>query len=180
MEYLTVFITFIYGFVTWRFLEGWGVIITHFKKLNIGYDYIPWTVVGFLLMLDMWWGTWGREAYLPKNILFFFLSLIVPALYYFFSAILFPLELLKRGYYNINHYYYRNNKTTCLFFAMILLSNSVVAIVMEETVFWSSENLFRYFGVAIATAGVITPKLTIHRVVLILGLITIIVHALTE
>ena len=94
---------------------------------------------GFLLMLDMWWGTWGREAYLTINILYFFLSLVVPILFYFFSSVLFPIELLHRGYDQLRHYYLRNNKAFCVFFGLILFSNAVVANVMEETIFWSTE-----------------------------------------
>ena len=180
VEYLTVFITFIYGFVTWRFLEGWGLVIIHFRKLNIGYDFLPWTVMGFLLMLDMWWGTWGREAYLTINILYFFLSLVVPILFYFFSSVLFPIELLDRGYDQLRHYYLRNNKAFCVFFGLILFSNAVVANVMEETIFWSTETLFRFFGIVLAISGMISPRLLVHRIVLLLGLLTIMVHALTE
>jgi len=180
VEYLTVFTTFIYGFVTWRFLEAWGIIIGKFRKLSIGLDYLPWTVMGFLLMLDIWWGSWIREAYLPKNILYFFLSLTVPVLFYFFSAVVFPLELLKRGFTKLNYYYFRNNRLLCLLFAFILISNAAVANLMEETDLCSSENLFRFFGIALATAGMFMRRLIIHRVILLLGMITIIVHTLSE
>jgi hypothetical protein len=179
-EYLTVFITFIYGFVTWRFLEGWGLIIIHFKKLKIGYDYLPWTVMGFLLMLDIWWGSGAREAYLSVNILYFLLAMAVPILFYFFSSVIFPLELLRSGFVSLNHHYSQNKKALCVFFGMILVSNSVVANVMEETSFLSLENMFRFFGIVLSISGIITSQLVIHRVILLLGLATIAIHAYTE
>ncbi len=180
VEYITVFITFIYGFVVWRFLEGWGAILDNFKKLNIGYDYLPWTVVGFLLMLDIWWSSWAREAYLSTSILHFFLSLLVPILFYFFSSVIFPIELLHRGYRKLNFYYFRNKKVICILLGLILLSNGALINAMQESVFWSFENLFRLLGVALAVSGMISPKLFVHRIILVLGLITIMVHALTE
>jgi len=180
IEYLTVFTTFIYGFVTWRYLEAWGKIIGQFRKLIIGLDYLPWTVMGFLLMLDIWWGAWIREAYLSKNIFYFLLSLAVPILFYFFSAVIFPVELLNRGFTKLNYYYFRNNRLLCLLFALILISNATVANLMEENELWSSENLFRFFGIALAAVGMATPRLLVHRAVLLLGTITILIHAFTE
>jgi hypothetical protein len=179
-EYLTVFLTFIYGFVTWRFLEGWGLVITNYRKLTLGYDFIPWTIMAFLLMLDMWWGTWAREDYLPKNIIYFFVSLIVPILFYFMSAVIFPLELLKRGYVRLHQYYYRNRKAICLFFGLILLTNAFVSYAIEEKTFFSSENLFRFLGITLAMAGIISSRIIYHRIILFLGTAIIIIHAITE
>ena len=178
VEYLTVFVTFIYGFVAWRFLEGWGVIIDRFKILNIGFDYLPWSILGFLLMLETWWSTWVREAYLPRNILYFLLALTVPILFYFLSAIMFPIELLKRGYLKLNYYYFRNIRTICVFFGLIMFSNLVVGNVMEETDFLSNNNLYRYFGIALATLGMLGSWPILHRSVLALGLILIIVQVI--
>ena len=180
VEYLTVFLTFIYGFVTYRFLEGWGIIITNFRKLNLGLDYIPWTIIAFLLMLDMWWGTWAREEFLPRSILYFFISLMVPVLYYFMSAVMFPLELLNQGYVRLNQYYFRNNRIICLLLGLILLSNGIVSLVMEENEFFSSENLFRIIGIGLSIAGMSSPKLLYHRIVLFSGVAVILIHAFTE
>jgi hypothetical protein len=179
VEYITVFITFIYGFVAWRFLEGWGAMIDNFKKLNIGYDYLPWTVVGFLLMLDIWWSTWAREGYLSTSILHFFLALLVPILFYFFSSVILPLELLNRGFLKINFYYFRNKKAVCFLLGLILVSNGVLVNMLEGSVFWSSENLLRFIGIGLAVSGIVSPNLFVHRTILVLGLIAIIIHALT-
>jgi hypothetical protein len=180
VEYLTVFLTFIYGFVTYRFLEGWGIIITNWRKLTLGLDYIPWTIVAFLLMLDMWWGTWAREEFLPQSILYFFVSLMVPVLYYFMSAVMFPLELLAQGYIKLNQYYFRNNRIICLFLGLILLCNGIVSHVMEENELISSENLFRVVGITLSTAGMSSTKLIYHRIVLGLGGTVILIHAFAE
>ncbi len=180
VEYITVFITFIYGFVAWRFLEGWGAIIDNFKKLKIGYDYLPWTIVGFLIMLDVWWSSWTKEAYLSTSILHFFLALLIPILFYFFSSVIFPIELLHRGYRKLHFYYFRNKKVICILLGLILLCNGALINAMEESIFWSFENLFRLLGVALSVSGIISPKLFVHRIILVLGLITLMVHAFTE
>jgi hypothetical protein len=175
-EYLTVFITFIFGFVAWRFLEGWGFIITHFKKLTTGYDYLPWTVLGFLLMMDIWWGSWGREQFLEQSILNFILALVVPILFYFFSAVAFPLELMKRGFVRLNLFYFRNNRLICLFFGLIILSNGLIAITMEESEIVSRENFFRAFAILLAMCGALSTRLLLHRLVLLGGYVAILLH----
>jgi hypothetical protein len=180
VEYLTVFLTFIYGFVTYRFLEGWGLLITNFRKLTLGFDYVPWTILAFLLMLDMWWGTWAREEFLPRSILYFFVSLMVPILYYFMSAVMFPLELLNKGYVKLHHYYFQNNRIICLFLGLILLSNGIVSYIMEENELFSIENMFRLLGIGLSISGMTSSKLIYHRIVLILGAGLILTHAFTE
>jgi hypothetical protein len=175
-EYLTIFFTFIFGFVAWRFLEGWGFIITHFKKLTTGYDYLPWTILGFLLMMDTWWGSWGREQFLERSILNFILALIVPILFYFFSAVAFPLEMMKRGFVRLNLFYFRNNKLICLFFGLILLFNGLIANILEGELLTSRENLFRVFGITLATVGALNSKLTVHRIVLLASFTAILFH----
>ena len=127
-------------------------------------------------MMDTWWGGWGRERFLERSILNFILALVVPILFYFLSAVAFPIEMMKRGFVRLNFFYIRNNRLICLLFGLILFFNGLIANLMEESDPISRENIFRVLGIAVALSGALSTRLLIHRFALAGGYALILLH----
>jgi hypothetical protein len=177
-EYLIVFITFIYGFVASRFLYGWGVILRGFGKISASKEYVAWTILAFGLMMDIWWNSWRRAVFIESNIVNFLLSLSVPLMFYFFSAALFPIELIESGYTNLSKYFDRNRFTTVMLFGLILLFNLMIANISDETAFLTGENYVRMTAIVLAGTAMIFSQPWYHRIVLGFGWCLLILHSL--
>ena len=178
-EYLVVFITFIYGFVASRFLYGWGVIIKGFRKISASKEYVAWTILAFCLMMNIWWNSWSRAAFIEENILNFMLSLSVPLMFYFFSAALFPIELLHTGFTNLTFYFNRHRTTTFALFGLILLFNLTIASASDEATIVTIENLIRVTAIGMAATAVVYRQPWYHQVVLVLGWCLLVLHSMT-
>ena len=55
-EYLTIYMSFFYGFVANLFLSGWAHMVQHIRKIHFGKEYFTWTLFAFALQIDAWWG----------------------------------------------------------------------------------------------------------------------------
>jgi hypothetical protein len=176
-EYLTVFITFIYGFVASRFLYGWGVILKGFRKISASKEYVAWTILAFCLMMDIWWNSWSRAAFIEQNIVNFMLSLSVPLMFYFFSATLFPIELIQTGYTKLTVYFHRHRSTTFMLFGLIMVFNTSVANISHDGEVLTVENLIRLTAIGMAATGVFYRQAWYHQVVLVFGWCLLILHS---
>lgn len=179
MEYLTVFIAFIYGFVASKFFSGWGMMITKFNRITFSKEHIAWTLLAFGLLMDFWTGSWEREKFISLNINYFILSLTLPMAFYVVVAISFPT--VKNGeQIDLRGFYQSNKKLIYSLFACAIFLNAVVANVMEESTLLSSENIFRVIGISLAMIASFSRKQFMERSVLVLGWITLLVHTFID
>jgi hypothetical protein len=178
VEYLTVFITFVYGFVASRFLYGWGVMLKGIKKIKISTQHVAWTILAFGLMMDMWWNSWYRGTFIEASIGNFLLSLSVPLMFYFFSATLFPVELMQTGYTNLKAYFEKHKLTTYALLGLIMLSNFLIANISSGDEMFTTENLLRVLSIALAAVALIYREVWYQRFVLLLAWSFLILHSL--
>lgn len=177
VEYLTVFITFIYGFVASRFLYGWGVILKGFRTIPCSKEYVAWTLLAFGLMMDMWWNSWDRGVFIERSIVNFMLSLSVPLMFYFFSAALFPIELMQTGQTNMKDFFEKHKVTTFILLGLIMLFNFMIANLAEEGEFITAENLLRLVAIAMAGTAIVYRASWYERLTLVAGWSFLIVHS---
>ena len=177
VEYLTVFITFIYGFVASRFLYGWGVILKGLKRFPVSKEYIAWTLLAFGLMMDMWWNSWQRGAFIERSIVNFMLSLSVPLMFYFFSAALFPIELMQAGNTNLKLFFEKHKVTTFFLLGLIMLFNFLLSNLASDDELITAENLLRLVAIAMAGTAVVYRESWYQKTVLIAGWSFLILHS---
>src|SRR5688572_29431346 len=89
-EYLVIFNTFVFGYVTTQFFTGWSSVISHREKLVISVEHLIWTILSFILLTDIWWGSWLKTARIVEHNFYFYVSLLSPSVFYFLTVFLFP------------------------------------------------------------------------------------------
>jgi hypothetical protein len=178
LEYLTVFITFIYGFVASRYLNGWAMLLNNLNHIRISKMHLAWTFLAFGLMMDIWWNSYTRGIFMERNVLNFILTLSVPLMFYFLSAVLFPLELLKGTYYDFKIFFEEHKRSFSLLMGLILLSNIIIANMAESTLLLTIENFIRLGGILLSLGAAIVESKRLHQVVLIGGCTLLIVHSM--
>ena len=177
VEYLTVFITFIYGFVASRFLHGWGVLLKGYRTIPCGTEYIAWTLLAFGLMMDMWWNSWQRGVFIERSIVNFMFALSVPLLFYFFSAALFPVELIQSGYTNMKSYFERHKMATFLLLGLIMVSNFVIANLASDGDLLTAENFMRLIAIAMAGTALVYTASWYQKLTLVAAWSLLILHS---
>lgn len=178
VEYLTVFITFIYGFVASRFLHGWGVILKNFRSIPCSREHIAWTLLAFGLMMDIWWNSWRRGAFIESSIINFILSLSVPLMFYFFSAAIFPVELLTSGRTDLREFFEKHRVPIFVLLGLILFFNFLLANMATPMAISGLENLIRLAAIGLAVAGVFYRNRLFHRAVLMMGWMFLVLHTI--
>jgi hypothetical protein len=177
VEYLTVFITFIYGFVASRFLYGWGVMLKGMRTISTSREHVAWTLLAFGLMMDMWWNSWRRGAFIEESILNFLVALSVPLMFYFFSAALFPVELVQSGFRNLKAYFEKHRITTYALLGLIMLFNFLIANFSSADELITIENVLRLLSLAMAGVAVVYHETWYQRFVLIAAWSLLIMHS---
>jgi hypothetical protein len=169
VEYLTVFITFIYGFVASRFLIGWGTLLVNIKETILSNEYLGWTLLVFGVVITIWWNSYVRGPFLAYNILNFIISLLVPIMIYLFSAVMFPLETIRAGHLNLREYFGSHRKIIFGMIGLIMFSNLIVGFVLEGGGLFTATSIVRMLAIAIAGFAVITTRRWFQQSLLLFG-----------
>jgi hypothetical protein len=163
-EYTSVFITFIYGFIVAKFLDGWGYFVVNKKALRIHFFYILWTILIFGLLIDFWWGLWDRNELVSRNFLHFFISLFVPFGFYIIVSLLFPEKGTAKV--EVVEIFERNSTLIYASFISIFLMDFITSQLLEVNVLFGIENLFRLIAIFLAVLGIFIKKRSMDLVVL--------------
>lgn len=177
-EYLTVFIAFIYGFIASRFFSGWGVMIMRFDRITFSKEHLAWTFLAFVLLIDMWTGSWLRESYISTNINYFILSLALPLGFYILGTVMFPV-IRKGEDTDLHVFYLTHKKMIFLFFGIILLVNGITALSMEQELL-HIENLFRLIAIILTFSAVTTKQVFVERAILVISWSVMILHVMVQ
>jgi hypothetical protein len=169
VEYLTVFITFIYGFVASRFLIGWGTLLVNIKETILSNEYLGWTLLVFGVVITIWWNSYVRGPFLAYNIVNFIISLLVPIMIYLFSAVMFPLETIRAGHLNLREYFGSHRKIIFGMIGLIMFSNLIVGFVLEGGGLFTATSIVRMLAIAIAGFAVITTRRWFQQSLLLFG-----------
>lgn len=177
-EHLTLFVTFIYGFIISRFFSGWSYILEHIRSIQFSKEHFAWSLLAFVLLIDFWWGSWERESYITRHEGIFFLSLLLPVIQYGLALVLFPFRQYSE-HIQLKEYFHRNQKIILAMFGGMLFVNGVLAVSMEGT--WSGqENIFRMLGIGFTIIALIMKDAWAQRVVLVLGWVLYLLHAVLD
>ncbi|HAA11691.1 MAG TPA: hypothetical protein DCE41_08330, partial [Cytophagales bacterium] len=113
-EFIIAFETLISGFAAARFFQGWGEMIKYRRKFSYYWGHTLTTLVAFFILIQQWWGAFGRPMAIVHNIWDFTFLLTIPAIFYFMSVQFFPNY---RGQTVVlRHYFQKNLRIYGLYF----------------------------------------------------------------
>ena len=174
VEYLTIFNTFIYGYIATQFFSGWGFMISHWKKLIFSKEHFAWTLLVFVLLIDVWWGSWLKGLYIVKSSGLFYLNILPPLLFFFIAVTLFPP---KKGFQNIDLRVLFLSVRKKIYFLFICLH---LAFLLTDSFLLKSSLLVDYVAnigaICLAFAGLYLEKRWMDRFIISVGWILLIVH----
>jgi hypothetical protein len=177
VEYLTIFATFIYGYVATQSFFGWGTMIIHRKEIVISREHLLWTLLTFLLVIDVWWGSWLKGFHISRSRLFFYLSLVSPLIFYMLSILQFP-PLDNHKDFNFKEYFARIRRYNYIIFILLCISFYLNDVFLQSKA-PASDFILNSVAIILATIGILTKKSIIHTILVLLGCVTLTVHIIT-
>ncbi|MDH5367684.1 MAG: hypothetical protein OEW67_11885 [Cyclobacteriaceae bacterium] len=177
-EYLTIFIAILYGYVASVFFLGWGALIRSFKLNEVHWYHLAWTIIAFMLLVDIWWASWGKTAIVVSNITYFYASIIQPLIYYFLAIALF--SVLKHKKENVHEKFQLASPLIFRLFALVLLSSIVISTVFNEFGLFHSKNLFRFAGIILAIIVSIKDSRVTQVFILVFAWIIYLAHLFVD
>ncbi len=131
IEYMSVFISFLYALVISEFFVGWGRMIRTRSNIIFSVDHLIYSILYFWILLLNWWSLWVRMAFLGDGFLYFILIIIPLALSYFATVLMFP-DLDKE--YDLPNYFDRNFKIIGISLSLFIMVNLLVGIWLGEKI----------------------------------------------
>ena len=131
IEYLSVFISFLYALAISEFFVGWSRMVRNRSNLKFSTDHIIYTILFFWILIVNWYALWGRMPLLGSGFLYFILIIVPIALSYFAAVLMFP-DLDKGA--DLQSYFDRNFKIIGINLSLFLLINTLVGIWIKEDI----------------------------------------------
>ena len=129
IEYLSVFISFLYALAISEFFAGWSRMLRNRSNLILSIDHIVYTILFFWILILNWYSLWGRMPFLGSGFLYFILIIVPIALSYFAAVLMFP-DPDKES--DLQNYFDRNFKIIGINLSFFILVNMFVGLWMKE------------------------------------------------
>lgn len=168
-EHLIIFISVIYGYIISVFLKGWAGMF-QLKAHAFSTTQFLWTLVSFVFLVSIWWGSWERTALVTQSILHFIVFLIVPFIIYLICILLFPKEDTE----SYSNHFFANKRLIFLLFALLLLIQISLSFLFKEPN--NGENYLRFGGIMLALVAAKVNNLVFHKVLITISLILLIMN----
>jgi hypothetical protein len=176
VEYLTIFATFVYGYVAAQFFYGWGSMISHRKQIVYSKEHLAWTIVTFILFLDVWWGSWLKGLFISRHRLFFYLSLLSPLIFYILSIIQFPpLDDAKNQ--NLKSYFNNFRRYNYIAFIVLGLSFYLNDVFLQNAPI--TDHLANTGAIMLAIIGFVSKRKWVHLLIISIGGVLLVYHMST-
>lgn len=146
IEYLTVFITILFGVVASEFFIGWGNMLRNRHKSKPYWLHLLLTTFSFLTLIQNWYGIWPRTYYINHNFVYFFYSMVPMLIFHLITVALFPNNE-KDNVIDYKNYYESNVRLLFILYGiyfLLTISSSFVYVDKGNIVI---QNTLRAFGV---------------------------------
>jgi hypothetical protein len=173
VEYLITFNAFIFGYVVSRFLSGWGKIISRWNKITFSYEHLAWSILGFGLLIDLWWLSWPRLIYIDRTPFSFYISLLSPFIMYLITSLYFP-NFADREINNLQKYYSFQRKKGFFYYAIFYGTSLLGAIFVRTTT--SADIAFGLIGLGLVLLAFFSKVRWLEQVVIYCAYILLIIH----
>jgi|GEM_PF-3163808 len=174
-EYLVTFITFVYGFIVAKFLDGWSFFLKNRKLIRFNVDYILWTLLVFGLIIDYWWSLYDRSVPSSKTFSYFLLSLFVPIGFSLLASLLFnDKATVLRSQDNFT----KNHKLIFGVFVGIFSADFICSVILNSRNITHIQNIFLMAAGLLCFCAFLHKSIRMQRLVLILGWVLLVSHNL--
>lgn len=173
IEYLSIFTAFIYGYVATRFLYGWGNMINFRQSIRFSQEHLLWTLLTFVLLIDVWWGSWSKSLHVADHTLLYFASLLPSLIFYLISVLLFP-PLSDEKFLDLRNYFDRIRRRNYLILIILFLSFEIRDFFLGTRII--TDTYFNISAIGFAIAGRLSKSMRLHYFILFIGCCMLIVH----
>ena len=142
IEYLSVFISFLYAFVISEFFVGWSRMVRSRSSMIFSFDHLVYSMIFFWILILNWYALWGRMPYLKGGFVYFLLTILPLVIAYLASIVLFP-DLEKEK--DLKVYFSSQMKIIFSAIALFTFINWLIAIGFGEIPLYSVVSLIRVF-----------------------------------
>jgi len=149
IEYLTVFITIIFGVVATEYFNGWRNMLRYRKTIKIYPLHLLWTIFTFLTLIQNWYGIWPRTRFLNHGLFYFFYALVPMLVFHFITVILFPTMKVNH-FIDFKQYYLENSKTFFRLYAIYFLFTIISSFIYSDIGNIFLQNALRVLGLTLA------------------------------
>ncbi len=162
IEHLTIFVSFIYGFVVAVYLKGWSLLVKDWKSLKYSWGHLIWTLFSFIILISVWWNSWIRSGYMEDQLLYFQLSLLPPLILYLISVVLFPDFKLAETI-DLKAHFDKNRKQFYFLFLLYFLLNTGLSLIFKDALFIGWTIPFRLLAIIITVIALFIKNKNFHR-----------------
>lgn len=174
-EYIITFMTFIYGFIVAKFLDGWSFFVLKWRTVRLYVEYLLWTGLIFGLIVDFWWGLWNRNVGTSAHFSHLLLTMLIPIGFFIITALLFEDKQSEQS--NFNEHFQSNSTLILSMLAAIFIADFSGAWFITGRNLWHVENLFLAVALFICVIAISLKRWQGHRIALVTGWIALIVHS---
>lgn len=142
IEYLSVFISFLYAFVIAEFFVGWARMVRSRSAMILCLDHLTYSIIFFWILILNWYALWSRMPYLKGGFVYFLVIILPLVIAYLAAVVLFP-DLEKEK--NLKDYFTSQRKTIFFAIATFTFVNWVIAMALGEILGLSVNSFVRVF-----------------------------------
>lgn len=176
-EYISTFLTFIYGFIVAKFLDGWSYFVLNRRTIRFHAEYLLWTALMFGLIIDFWWGLWNRSMGTSRYFSHLLLTMLIPIGFSMIASLLFnDTRYDTEGF---QESFSKNSMMIFSFLIGIFSSDFIGSHFINGRPLWHIENLFLLIAIVICVVAIVLRNRKGHRIALLAGWITLIAHNVT-
>lgn len=143
IEYLSVFISFLYAFVVSEFFVGWARMVRNRVSIIFSFDHLAYSVIFFWILILNWYALWGRLVFLKGGFVYFLVIILPLVIAYLASVVLFP-DLEKE--HNLKDYFFSQIRVIFSALAMFVFINWLIALFLGEVTLISVNSFVRVFN----------------------------------
>ena len=162
VEHLTIFVSFIYGFVVAVYLKGWSYLIKDWRSIRYSWGHLIWTLFSFIILITVWWNSWIRGGYMEAKLVDFQISLLPPLLLYMISLVIFPEKKHAKNI-DLTDYFDINRKTFLRLFLIYFIVNTLLSVFFKEMTFIGFTILFRVLAILVTITALMIRNRMFHK-----------------
>lgn len=164
-EYITVLQSIVVAFALSEVLSTWGGLVRNRRRVRMDRVYVGWSVLVFLALIQLWWGTWQyREVEFTS---FFSLLLLLAApLTLAFAVFIFQPDPSGDAPVDLRALYETSRRWFFPLLALVLIELCAVDWVVAGQPVVHVENLLRLIGVLSVLMLAVVGNFRVHQLAL--------------
>ncbi|MBC6410489.1 MAG: hypothetical protein GDA42_08540 [Ekhidna sp.] len=179
IEHVTVFISFLYGFVVSQYLGGWANFLG-VKNNRQSPMLLLWSIFSFILIIEMWWSTWSERAFASGDILNFNIVLVESFILYLISIFLIPQGEVTRQNFDFKKFFLANKKYIFLSYACFFGYRIFLSFCRDSLLIEKEENLVRLIGVMLSLLAVKFNSRAYHLIFFLIAVTLLVFNVLAN